>query len=107
MKKLNPNVVIVDVLSPDIPQKLNAEVLEYKNKNLRILGAFFKNCDLYVSADTGPMHLAVASNAKVLALFNKTNMEVYGALGENNKTIDIERLSIKDVAKITSDMLES
>ena len=105
LKKCNQNIVIVDVLSPDIPQKLNAKVLEYKNKNLRILGAFFKSCDLYVSADTGPMHLAVASNAKVLALFNKTNMEVYGALGENNKTIDIEKLSAKNVAKITSNML--
>jgi len=105
VKKLNPNIVIIDVLSPDIPQKLNAEVLEYKNKDLRILGAFFKICDLYVSADTGPMHLAVAANAKVLALFNKTDMGVYGALGERNKTIDIEKLSPKDVAQITSDML--
>jgi heptosyltransferase III len=51
------------------------------------------------------MHLAVAAQAKVLAFFNKTNAEVYGALGEDNKTIDIENLSIKEVAKITKDFL--
>ena len=103
--KLDKNIVFIDILSPDIPQKLNENVLEYSNKDLRTLGAFFKACDLYVSADTGPMHLAVASGAKVLALFNKTNMEVYGTLGERNKTIDVENLLPKEVAKITQGLL--
>lgn len=103
--KIDKNIILIDILSPDIPQKLNNKVLEYSNKDLRTLGAFFKACDLYVSADTGPMHLAVASGAKVLALFNKTNMDVYGALGEKNKTIDVENLSAQEVAKITQDLL--
>jgi ADP-heptose:LPS heptosyltransferase len=103
----NKDIVIIDILSPDIPQKLNNKVLSYSNKNLRILGAFFKACDLYVSADTGPMHLAVASNAKVLALFNKTDSEIYGALGEQNKTLDIEKLSLQEVATLTSKQLHS
>jgi ADP-heptose:LPS heptosyltransferase len=102
---LDENIVIIDILSPDIPEKLNERVLEYSNKNLRALGAFFKACDLYVSADTGPMHLAVASSAKVLAFFNKTNMEVYGALGQQNKTIDVENLSTQEAAEITAAML--
>jgi len=105
LQKEDENIVIIDILSPDIPTKLNENVLEYSNKNLRVLGAFFQACDLYVSADTGPMHLAVASGAKVLALFNKTNMEVYGALGEKNKTIDVEDLSAKAVAKITAEFV--
>ena len=105
LEKLDNNIVVIDILSPDIPTKLNTKVLEYSNKDLRLLGAFFKACDLYVSADTGPMHLAVASGANVLALFNKTNAEVYGALGEKNKTIDVENLSANEVAKITQDFL--
>jgi hypothetical protein len=51
------------------------------------------------------MHLAVASEVKVLALFNKTSIAAFGALGEKNKTIDINELSPKDVAKITQDFL--
>jgi ADP-heptose:LPS heptosyltransferase len=101
------DIVIIDILSPDIPQKLNDKVLAYGNKNLRVLGAFFQACNLYVSADTGPMHLAVASNAKVLALFNKTDISIYGALGEKNKTIDMEKLSIQEVANITLKQLHS
>ena len=101
LQKENKNIVIIDILSPDIPTKLNKNILDYSNKNLRVLGAFFQACDLYVSADTGPMHLAVASQAKVLAFFNKTNIEVYGALGEKNKTIDITNLSPEAAAKTT------
>ncbi|HIP13932.1 MAG TPA: hypothetical protein EYG74_00405, partial [Sulfurimonas autotrophica] len=104
--KIDTNIIFIDILSPDIPTKLNEKVIEYANKDLRTLGAFFRASDLYVSADTGPMHLAVASGAKVLAFFNKTNIEVYGALGEDNKTIDIENLSIEKVAKITTEFID-
>ncbi|QOP40832.1 glycosyltransferase family 9 protein [Sulfurimonas marina] len=105
VSELDNNITFIDILSPDIPEKLNDKVLAYGNRDLRVLGAFFQKCNLYVSADTGPMHLAVAAQAKVLAFFNKTSVEVYGALGEENKTIDIENLSIDDVAKITKDFL--
>ena len=101
MKKRDENIVVIDILSPDILTKLNDEVLQYSNKNLRALGAFFRVCDMYVSADTGPLHLASASNAKVLALFNKTNAEVYGTLGKDSKTVDINGLSPKEVANLT------
>jgi len=102
---LDAHITFIDILSPDIPQKLNDKVLEYSNKDLRVLGAFFHQSDLYISADTGPMHLAVASRANVLALFNKTDSEVYGALGKNNSTIDIQNLSTHDIAKICIEKL--
>ena len=105
--KKDENIIIIDILSPDIPKKLNDKVLAYSNKNLRILGAFFQTCDLYVSADTGPMHLAVASGAKVLALFNKTDIKIYGALGEGNRTINIENLSQEQIVAITLEQLHS
>ncbi|MEA3314891.1 MAG: glycosyltransferase family 9 protein [Campylobacterota bacterium] len=102
---IDKNIIVIDVLSPDIPSKLNENVLEYSNKNLRILGAFFKSCDLYISADTGPLHLALASNAKCLALFNKTSIDKYGTLGEQNLTIDINNLSPKDIANKTIEII--
>jgi len=96
---------VIDILSPDILSRLNNDFLEYSNKNLRILGAFFSLCDMYISADTGPMHLASASNAKTLALFNKTNIESYGTLGKKDKTLDIENLTAKNVAQLTYEHL--
>lgn len=87
--KLQKNIVIIDILSPDIPSKLNSQCLEYSNKNLRLLGAFFKACGFYVSADTGPLHLSIASQARTIALFNKTNAVDYGPLNENDLVVDI------------------
>ena len=99
MKKEDESLVFVDILSPDIPTKLDESVLEYATKDLRELGAFFRVCDLFISADTGPLHLAVASGAKIAALFTKTEIHVYGALGKENKNLDITNLSPQDVAK--------
>jgi len=99
MKKEDSSFRFVDILSPDIPIKLDDNLLEYATKDLRELGAFFRVCDLFISADTGPLHLAVASQAKIAALFTKTEIPVYGALGENNKNIDINNLSPQEVAK--------
>jgi len=103
--ELDKNIVVIDILSPDIPQKLNEQMLEYSSKDLRALGAFFHACDLYVSADTGPLHLASAADAKVLALFNKTDKATYGVLEAKSKTLDINGLTSDEVAKITLEML--
>ena len=99
-------IVVIDILSPDILKKLNDECLEYSNKNLRILSAFFKACDMYVSADTGPMHLAAAAGANVMALFNKTEIQTYGTLGQTNYTLDINQMSPQEVAIQTYAYLE-
>jgi len=100
MKKEDDSFIFVDILSPDIPTKLDDNLLEYATKDLRELGAFFRVCDLFISADTGPLHLAVASQAKIAALFTKTEIPIYGALGEKNKNIDINNLSPQKVAKM-------
>ena len=101
LQKHASDIVVIDILSPDILTKLHSDFLEYSNKDLRVLGAFFAECDLYVSADTGPLHLSLASQAKTLALFNKTSTETYGTLGKENKTININDLSPKEVAQLT------
>lgn len=100
LKKLDENIIVIDILSPDVPVKASEEFLEYSNKNLRALGAFFQVCSMYISADTGPLHLASASKATTVALLNKTSAETYGLLGENDVTIDINPLSPKEVAEL-------
>ena len=95
------SIVVIDILSPDILSRLNNKCLEYSNKDLRALSAFFKACSIYVSADTGPLHLASASGANVFALFNKTDVAIYGTLGADNFTLDINEMSPASVAQNT------
>jgi heptosyltransferase III len=101
------DLLIVDILSPDVPQKLDNNVLEYSNKNLRELGAFFRACDAYISADTGPLHLAAASKATSIGLFNHTIIAAYGTLGKRNLNIDINNYALSEIAKQISNHMHA
>lgn len=48
---------------------------------LKQLGVLFQKSDLVVSADSGPLHIALAVKAKVIALFGPTSPGITGPLG--------------------------
>jgi len=52
--------------------------------NLRQLAAVLEACDLLASADTGPMHLAVAVGTPVVAIFGATDPRRHGPYGARN-----------------------
>ncbi|VBB09303.1 lipopolysaccharide heptosyltransferase ii [Lucifera butyrica] len=52
--------------------------------NLRQLIALFQRIALFVSGDTGPLHLAVAAGAKIIALYGPTNPDRTGPYGSNS-----------------------
>ncbi|MGZ8548571.1 MAG: glycosyltransferase family 9 protein [Sulfuricurvum sp.] len=93
-----PDLLVLDILSPEVPTPLNESVIPYSNKNLRELGALFGVLDLFVCGDTGPMHLAGASLVPTVALFKTTSPLIYGAIGENDISIVINDLSTQEVA---------
>lgn len=51
---------------------------------LRELAAVLTACDLVISGDTGPMHLAVAIGTPVVALFGATDPRRHGPYGSRN-----------------------
>lgn len=93
-----PDLILIDILSPEVPMPLNEHVIPYSNKNLRELGAFLSALDLFVCGDTGPMHLAGASLVPTVALFKTTSPTAYGAIGENDISIVINDFSAQEVA---------
>jgi len=50
--------------------------------NLKALGAIFKKAMCVISNDSGPMHLAVAAGASVIAIFGPTSPELTGPYGD-------------------------
>ncbi|MDP8229641.1 MAG: lipopolysaccharide heptosyltransferase II [Candidatus Gorgyraea atricola] len=73
--------------------------------DLKTLGAVFERAKKVVSSDSGPMHIAVAVNSSVVALFGPTSSRITGPYGDGDyrilqKKIDCEipcyRLSCKD-----------
>jgi lipopolysaccharide heptosyltransferase II len=56
--------------------------------NLKQLGALCRRLDLFITADTGPLHIANASCAKrIIALFGPTSSSVTGPYPDKNVTI--------------------
>jgi heptosyltransferase I len=52
--------------------------------DLKTLGAIFKKAMCVISNDSGPMHLAVAMKAKVIALFGPTSPKLTGPYGKGS-----------------------
>jgi len=56
--------------------------------NLKQLGALCKRLDLFITADTGPLHIANAVGAKkIIALFGPTSVGITGPYPAHNVTI--------------------
>lgn len=93
-----PDAVFIDILSPDITEKLNENVFEFTEKNLRQLAASLSQMSIFVCGDTGPMHLASASFVPTCALFKTTAPTLYGTLGESDLSLEIADLSVQETA---------
>ncbi len=105
LKRKNKKIIFIDILSPDIPEKLREDMFEYSQKDLRKLAAFMANLDAFICGDTGPMHLASASGVPTIALFKTTAPDLYGTLKERDLSIVLKDLCVDEVAeKIISGM---
>ena len=52
------------------------------------LGALIESCDLYLTCDSGPMHIAAAVGTPTIALFGPTSPIRHGPYGENHEAIE-------------------
>ncbi|MDD4980294.1 MAG: lipopolysaccharide heptosyltransferase II [Candidatus Omnitrophica bacterium] len=64
--------------------------------NLKQLGALFKRLDLFISADTGPLHIANSVGTKrIIALFGPTSPEITGPFPLYNATVIFKDIGCK------------
>lgn len=58
-----------------------------KNIDVQQMAALFQKCAVVVAQDSGPMHVAVAAGAKVVAVFGPSNEHRFGPYGREQKTM--------------------
>lgn len=87
---------IVDKLTT----KLIEKNIEYVIENLPVkhLCAALKRTDLYITNDTGTMHLAASSGTKLIGLFGPTQIYEWASHGENQLYIRPESGKIDDIS---------
>lgn len=77
-----PNALLIQFGEPGQPQQGELQV---SFKSLSELARFTRGLRLFVSADTGPLHLAAASGVPCLGLFTQTDPARYGCLGAQHR----------------------
>jgi lipopolysaccharide heptosyltransferase II len=87
-EKLGMNIVLTGEEKDIILAETISGLMKYKpfilcgKTNLKTLGAIFKKAMCVISNDSGPMHLAVAVNTNVIAIFGPTSPELTGPYGD-------------------------
>lgn len=75
-----------------IAEKMGRKPLIVYRLSLENLIGLISECDLFVSVDTGPMHIAAALNVPTVGIFGPTSGTMYGPYSENSVAVqkDIE-----------------
>jgi heptosyltransferase-2 len=98
----------------EVENEMKKSGIHYKVLNdlpIKKLGAILSLIDLYITNDTGSMHIAGFSDAKMISLFGPTNPEEWAPAGENkyfikSKNGNINNNSVDEVYNLTEQILE-
>ncbi len=72
----------------DVARQMSAPAVLVKDRmTLRQLGAMIEQCDLFLSNDTGPMHISVAVNTATIGLFGPGDHVRFRPIGEKHAMI--------------------
>ena len=75
-------------LVAEIISKMHHEAHDFSGKTtLKQLGALVQKAQLFISGDTGPLHIAAAVGTPTVSLFGPTNPEKYAPLGKLHVTL--------------------
>ena len=87
----NSDLSIVNQIKNIIDESIHKKLIYLNTGNdLDKLSSLFKKCDLVVTNDSGPRHLAVASGSPNLTLFRKYHDKAWKIYPENNFTSTIQ-----------------
>ena len=93
IEKYNAKVIFTGA---EVEKGIVAEITKYmKHKATNLVGkttlkqfaALTKQCDLFISLDTGPMHIVAAQKTPVVALFGPNTPKKWGPYGDNHRVI--------------------
>ena len=89
------NLKIIFIDGPSNIDVVNKICSLMKNKSINAVGKFnieetlflIQRCDMYISNDTGPMHMAAAQRVKTIGLFGPNTPVLWAPYGKNNISI--------------------
>jgi len=93
-----------------IKKHLKIPISFFLNKPISQLAALISRSDLFISNDTGVMHVAGATNVSQVSLFGPTNPIVWSPIGINKKFVRksdlIDEITVDDVIEVCDKLLK-
>lgn len=87
IRREDPSVRLVQLAPPE-PGSLRLKGIPHiQTADLRRVASMLAGLDLFVSGDTGPMHLASAVRTPTIGLFSTTRPDQYGLLGARDLSL--------------------
>ncbi|MBZ0201683.1 MAG: glycosyltransferase family 9 protein [Ignavibacteria bacterium] len=80
-------------LAGKIAKEIGDSALLIPETDIKYMGSLAKKCSLFITNDTGPMHIAWVLGVNVAAIFGPTNSKLQGPLSKNSVIIRNEELS--------------
>lgn len=74
-------------LAEEILSKAKKQPLIFISKGIKSLAAFLRECNIFITLDGGAMHIATAVNTPTIAIFGKTDPEVWHPWGEGHTAL--------------------
>jgi len=101
LRERAPAARFLQIHPPGLHQPLAPDIPGVQIKALDVLAAVLGKLTVFVAADSGPMHLAAASGAPTIGLFQATSATAYAPLGANCHSIDKHNLTPQHAATVT------
>jgi heptosyltransferase III len=90
---------VVELVAADGLSRLDNTYPTYFTSDPRKLAAFIEAAGIYISADCGVMHLAAATRATAIGLFNRTDPLRYAPYGARNAGITCDEAGPEQTAR--------
>lgn len=89
-----------DELQSEFSSDIDFPAVKIPPTTLRSLASLYTHCDVIVCNDSGPMHVAAAAGTPIVALFGKTDPDIWKPIGEKFYYV---RAPDEKIENITSD----
>jgi ADP-heptose:LPS heptosyltransferase len=107
LKNEYKNYNIIEILPVENVSQIAFQAPTFYSKDIREIGAVIANADLFISADSGIMHLASAVHTPTVGLFSVSNLKKYEPYDNCSVGINTDTSQSADYIKTINSILDN
>jgi ADP-heptose:LPS heptosyltransferase len=96
---------IIEVLPVENTSQIAFKAPTYFNRDIRVIGSFIANTDVFIGADSGMMHLASSVQTPTVGLFKIANLDSYAPYNADSVAINTNTSNMDNWIEILKGIL--